>query len=337
MENQFKLLHRLSGFAVFLALVVITLGAWVRLSDAGLGCPDWPGCYGLITWPSEDSEIQQAESIFPDSTVEVEKAWKEVIHRYFAGTLGILVVILAWLTWRSKEYYPNVPTRLAFAIIPVIVLQALFGMWTVTLKLLPWVVTTHLLGGMLMISLLFWLRRTIAAANPNVPQLPAVSNLRPLALTALVILTGQIFLGGWVSSNYAALACLDFPQCQQQWWPATDFNAGFKIWREIGVDYEGGILDQAARNAIHITHRIGALVAALVIGWCGLRFLLTATVHRVGILILSLLTLQIILGVNNIVHKLPLINAVAHNGVAAILLLAILNALWHTRALPADY
>ncbi len=318
--------------ALLLALIVIVLGAWVRLSDAGLGCPDWPGCYGHLTWPTVDSEITTAEQNYPDRPVDTEKAWKEVIHRYFAGALGLLVFTLAWMHWRVRKHFPALPLTPALLLIPLIILQALFGMWTVTLKLLPWVVTTHLLGGMLTFALLFWVNRNINHAlqiSSGLARQTYQYKNHPWLVISLVILSIQIFLGGWTSSNYSALACLDFPTCQQQWWPQTNFSEAFTLWREIGVDYEGGVLDQSARNAIHISHRIGALVALVVIGFTAIRLMAFPGTRGQGKIIMLLLGIQAVLGVQNVLLKLPLINAVAHNGVAALLLVALVHAIWH--------
>ncbi len=334
MNNLYTLLRRISVIAVGFALVVIMLGAWVRLSDAGLGCPDWPACYGHITWPVHDHEIERAAANFPQRPVQVHKAWKEVLHRYFAGVLGLIVLTLAALNWKLRKHYPDLPIKLSLLLVLVITIQAAFGMWTVTLQLLPWVVTTHLLGGMATAALLFWQARRIRAAGQTASPSPSrntVPSLRPWVLAALLMLLLQIALGGWVSSNYAALACIDLPTCQQQWWPQTDFVEGFTIWREIGIDYEGGVLDQAARNAIHISHRIGAMLAFVIITAMSIQLLRNPITRFAGSLAGLLLLVQIVLGINNIVLLLPLWNAVAHNGVAALLLLAIVNALWRTR------
>lgn len=338
--KQLKLLQRLCAITLLLAFVVIVLGAWVRLSDAGLGCPDWPGCYGHITWPEQANEIAKAELSFPERPVEIDKAWKEVIHRYFAGTLGLMVLIIAILNWRLRREFSGLPIKPSLLLLPLIVIQALFGMWTVTLKLLPWVVTTHLIGGMLTFSLLYWVNRCVwhdarrirsdeSAFEYQTPQaLKTYRSLRTGVTIGLMILFGQIFLGGWTSSNYAALACLDFPTCQQQWWPATNFSEAFTLWREIGVNYEGGLLDQSARNAIHITHRIGALVTAIVLSLCAWQLWRQSSTQRTGLYLGGLLIIQITLGIQNVLLKLPLINAVAHNGVAALLLATLVNALW---------
>ncbi len=361
MQRQYKILRWLSVVAVGFVLVVIMLGAWVRLSDAGLGCPDWPACYGHITWPTKADEIERATANYPERPVEVAKAWKEVIHRYFAGALGLIVLALAWLNWRLRKHYRDLPLQLSLLLLVVIMVQATFGMWTVTLQLLPWVVTTHLLGGMTTAALLFWHARRVRAAQPveavhepaeagvqalqpgdkhyRVSHLGTAPKLRPWVLAGLLVLLAQIALGGWVSSNYAALACTDLPTCQQQWWPDTNFAEGFRIAREIGIDYEGGVLDQAARNAIHISHRIGALVAFVIIAGMVIMLLRNPITRSAGALVGLLLLVQITLGINNVVLLLPLWNAVAHNGAAALLLLAVVNALWRTRdvtnAIPA--
>ncbi len=309
-----KLLRSLTIISALLALLVVLLGAWVRLSHAGLGCPDWPGCYGEVTWPDTSAEISDANQAYPDRPVSVTKAWKEMLHRYVAGSLMLLVYLTALLTWRRRQQMPGA-FPLAMGIALLITLQAAFGMWTVTLKLLPLVVTAHLMGGMATFSLLVW--QALRINQPHRPKLP--DPLRGPLVVGLILLLLQIALGGWTSSNYAALACTDFPTCNGQWVPDTGFAEGFALNREIGVDYEGGVLDYTARAAIHTAHRIGAVVVTVwMLVLCGLLLMQRRVA---GALMLgSALTLQVGLGITNVLGSLPLPVAVSHNGGAAIFL-----------------
>ena len=315
------LIGRLAAVAAVLALCVIVLGAWVRLSDAGLGCPDWPGCYGHLDVPRDGTEVDAANAGWPDRPVDTAKAWKEMVHRYFAGALGLLILAIAAIAWRRRPRGTRVALPLLLA--ALVVFQALLGMWTVTLLLKPLIVLAHLLGGMALLALLAWLALGHAR---ELPLLPHPQGLRRFTALALGVLVLQIALGGWTSSNYAAVACPDLPTCQGQWWPPMDFASAFVPWHGLGIDYEGGILDSPARTAIHMTHRIGAVVTALVIG--ALALLCLRRVHdrnlrRAGAVLLALLLLQLGLGIANIVWLLPLPVATAHNGGAAILLAAL--------------
>lgn len=314
--------HRLTIAAAVVAFAVIVLGAWVRLSHAGLGCPDWPGCYGHLDWPSAGHEIEQANRAFPERPVETHKAWREMVHRYLAGLLVMLVVTINILAWKgrpeTRRFRPP-----AAGVLTLILFQAALGMWTVTLKLLPVVVMGHLLGGLATFSLLAWLAFRSGRSAPYSPGLP-MRRLRPWIGAGLLILIIQIALGGWTSANYAALACPDFPTCHGKLLPETDFREGFTLWREIGVDYEGGILDLRARNAIHLAHRIGAVITFCLLLFVAIRLFRTPAAQRGGIVLLALLLAQVTLGVFNIVLHLPLANAVAHNGVAALLLLQLI-------------
>jgi len=316
--------HRLALVATVLALCVLVLGAYVRLSHAGLGCPDWPGCYGLLSVPQTETAIAQASEAYPERPVNAAKAWKEMIHRYFAGTLGLLVLGLAVLAWRHRDLSGQ-PVALPGFLLVLVIFQALLGMWTVTLLLKPAVVTSHLLGGMATLALLLWLTlRTGTSLRAS--HVGAVGNLRPLALVALVVAVAQIALGGWTSANYAALACYDFPTCQGQWWPPTDFGEAFTLWRQLGVDYEGGLLGTDARVTIHLTHRLGALVTVLVVGLLAVRMMLNGQdglTRNLGILVAGVLLAQVGLGIANVVLSLPLPVATAHNAVGALLLLTL--------------
>jgi cytochrome c oxidase assembly protein subunit 15 len=315
-------LHRLALIAAIVAFSVIVLGAFVRLSDAGLGCPDWPGCYGQLTWPVESGELQVASQAFPDRPVETGKAWKEMVHRYLAGTLVLLVLAINILAWRSPGRQQGV-RKLAAVLLILILFQAALGMWTVTLKLLPVIVMGHLMGGLATFGLLLWL--TWKTRDENQPAAGAtILQLRPMILLGLAVLLVQLALGGWTSANYSALACPDFPACQGQMWPDANYGDAFVLWREVGVDYEGGVLDLRSRVAIHMAHRIGALVTFILLGMLSIRLLRSNDCRRDGMLLGALLLAQVALGIQNVVLQLPLINAVAHNGIGALLLAAML-------------
>jgi len=317
---------RLALFATLLALIVVLLGAYTRLTHAGLGCPDWPGCYGFISVPKSEAQLAHAELHFPDTPVEAHKGWNEMVHRYFAGTLGLLIVLLAARAW-THRHYPGQPLKLPLFLLTVVFAQAAFGMWTVTLKLWPQVVTAHLLGGFATLSLLFLLTLRLSGV---LPALIVPRRLQHWATAGLVLVIGQIALGGWVSSNYAAVACLDLPTCHGQWWPAADFANGFHLTQHIGPNYLGGQLDSDARTAIHLTHRLGALLVTLVL--LGLAWQLRQVgMTRLAGLVLVALAAQITLGVSNVLLHLPLLVAVAHNAGGAVLLLSMVLVNYHAR------
>jgi heme a synthase len=325
-----KIFTNMVRVATILAFIVVVLGAYVRLSDAGLGCPDWPGCYGRILVPQEDQDIAR---LYPNRPLEHTKAWKEMFHRYAAGLLGLVILFITALSWKYRNISgPNVfiPTLLLL----LVIFQSLLGMWTVTLLLKPVVVMAHLLGGMTLLALLFWLLQEQVNDNSNVVDINS-TRLFPWAIAGLCILTIQISLGGWTSANYAALACPDFPVCQGSWWPSMDFISGFTLWHGIGIDYEGGILDANARTAIHMMHRLGAVLALLVIGAVSIRAITDNNrgIMHLGIILLLLLLGQILLGIANVLLRLPLPVAVAHNGMAALLLLDLI-ALLHRSTRP---
>jgi cytochrome c oxidase assembly protein subunit 15 len=298
--------------ALYVALVVVPLGAYVRLSDAGLGCPDWPGCYGkLVGVPEHPDEHAAAAQAFPGKPVEAGKAWKEMIHRYVAGALGLLVFAAGILAWRRRPL-----SSAALAI--VIVCQALLGMWTVTLLLKPAIVTAHLLGGMTVVALLTLLAMKGADGWSRRAAPPGAAGLAKLALVLLVV---QIALGGWVSSNYAGLACQDFPTCQGAWLPDMDFRHGLTMLRELGYTGDGALLPLAALTAVHWLHRLGALLVFLVLGALVLRLRSARAWHPWAFVLAALGLLQLGLGIANVLLSLPLPLAVAHNFGAALLLL----------------
>jgi len=320
-----KTILNLARIATVLALIVIVLGAYVRLSDAGLGCPDWPGCYGNIIVPEQVDAKNEHLSVRP---LEHAKAWKEMVHRYVASTLGFLILIMAFLAW-TKPALTNLRGFVSVLLVMVI-FQGMLGMWTVTLLLKPVIVMSHLLGGLTILSLLYWTvlrqqsRQGVFISDGN-------KKLLPVVVTGIIVLILQISLGGWTSSNYAALACPDFPTCQGVWWPNMDFNEGFILWRGLGIDYEGGVLHGAARTAIHMAHRMGAIIAFFTIFYVAIQAIRSGMkyLRLTGIVALVLLLTQVSLGIANIKLHLPLAVAVAHNGVAALLLLSLITLLHH--------
>lgn len=312
---------RLSIGAAILALCVVVLGAYVRLSDAGLGCPDWPGCYGTLTVPQSEAAIHKAQATFPHSTVETGKAWKEMAHRYLAGTLGLAVLVLFVLGWRSKntiKVSPLLPT----ALLMIIAFQAALGMWTVTMLLKPAIVSAHLIGGMTTLALLVWIADRHwgnFSQTTSVPSTLVPSTLTLLVRGALVVLFAQIFLGGWTSTNYAALACTDFPTCHGVWMPDMDFRDAFHLVRELGQSANGGNLALPALTAIQWIHRIGALVTFVYLGTLAILLLRLPAFKKIAWLLLCVLITQICIGIGNLIMHLPLVLAVAHNLGAALL------------------
>ena len=372
--------HRLAWFAMIMTASTILFGAFVRLSDAGLSCPDWPTCYGQATWPQHVEETigHPAAEIRP---LETHKAWREQVHRFLAGALGIEILTLALLATRRRRLgstavvtacalvAAGIPlymtgwhatasilaltgevilliaafrwsnsdlARAAVLTLAVVIFQALLGMWTVTWLLKPIVVMGHLLGGMLMFAMLAWMAWRATHLPITLAEAPKLKWLLRIGIT---VLTAQIALGGWVSANYAALACgggslsLDnFPRCANQWWPQQNFAEGFTLWRGIGVDYEGGILDGASRIAIQMGHRMFAIVVALYLVWLGIRLFRTPSMRGWAVTLVVALVAQISLGIANVKMALPLPVAVLHNGGAVVLLFVMVSLLARLRA-----
>ena len=319
------LFARLSLAASILAFCVVVLGAFVRLSDAGLGCPDWPGCYGQITVPEHHTDVTSANQAYPDRPVEAAKAWKEMIHRYFAGVLGLLILALAISAWKQREDRQQ-QLAVPLSLVALVIFQAILGMWTVTLLLKPVIVMAHLLGGLSILALLWWtmLQHTGRLASNRVLN----DSYKRWALIGLVIVLIQITLGGWTSANYAAVICPDFPTCQGRWMPPMDFGNGFTLWRGLGVDYEGGVLTNDARVAIHVTHRIGAVVTFVYLLWLGIRLMRASaekSTRRIAKAIIAAVCAQFLFGIGNVMLGLPLLVAVAHNAMAAVLLLSLVS------------
>lgn len=322
------LVRTLVSAALLLCLCVVVMGAYVRLSSAGLGCPDWPGCYGHLTPAGAAADTHVLSSPMAGRPLEVGKAWREMLHRYAAGTLGLLILALVFMGI-SRRRDRVLPLRYVTSLLAIVLAQGLLGMLTVTWQLKPLVVTLHLLLGFTTLSLLWWLFLSLperAAWRRPAPLDAAgtVARARLLALIALLALGVQIALGGWTSSNYAALACPDFPACQAQWWPAGDYRAAFDLRGAPGRSYEGGVLDAPARIAIQFTHRAAALIITLVLLSAALAALRLRQkfARRAAGLVLAALTLQLIIGMSMVLRGFPLALATAHSAGAALLLMA---------------
>ncbi|MDO6566836.1 COX15/CtaA family protein [Alteromonas sp. 1_MG-2023] len=371
-------MKKLVLFSLFLAAVVIILGAYTRLTDAGLGCPDWPGCYGNLTVPLSDAKVVAANTAFPERPVEVHKAWNEMIHRYFAGALGLCILAIAIIAF--KQRHQGTPVKLPLLLLVLVIFQAALGMWTVTLNLLPVVVMGHLLGGFTVLSCLFLLylrlrkhskvmqtnglktsehERAFAGqtasgfCGPNdtsetasvstysstttglsnsvsVSTLGKSSKLTRLAFVGIVILVGQIALGGWTSANYAALACTDMPICEPGWQQRLDFSGAYSV--PEAENYEFGAHNYGERATMHIVHRFGAAITFIYLTVLAFTWLRSSTlppsVKKGCVLMLAVLCAQVALGLSNVLFSLPLFIAVSHNAVAAILLLTLIWLTW---------
>ena len=297
------------------------LGAYTRLVDAGLGCPDWPGCYGGFGAPGSAAEVARAEAAYPDAPVDTAKAWTEMVHRYAATALGVLILAIMAATLRA-----GLPWRLPLALVVLVVAQGAFGAWTVTLKLWPQVVTVHLLGGFATLALLWLL-----ASSMRPPSWRPSRRVRGPAALALAAVVAQVALGGWLTANYAGLACPDFPKCHGAWIPAMNIGEGFDIAQTVGPNYLGGLLSGDARVAIHVVHRVGALVVLAAVGWLAWR-----VGHRRSAWLLGgVLIAQFGFGAANVLLALPLPVAVLHNAGAAALLLVVVavnQAAWRRPA-----
>ena len=373
-----KIIPYLAVLAAVFAFGLVMFGAFVRLSNAGLSCPDWPTCYGKATWPHHEQAVAAANAAFPDRPYEASKAWREQVHRMLAGTLGVLVLLLALLSARrdrtvmlaiivsavfaaagvalylhgERDWSSGLallaillPTAGAFWLreraaqkmsvlaLAVIIFQAMLGMWTVTLLLKPIVVMGHLLGGITTFGLLAYAALRCHGFGSRDDRFAV---LRRWVVLGIVLLACQIALGGWTSANYAALACgTDFPTCLGQWAPPTDFHQGFVLWREVGVNYEGGVLDMAARSAIQIAHRIGAVVVFCYLMWLAWR-LARSGFRAGGIAVAVALIVQVLLGISNVHFGLPLPVATLHNGGAALLLFTLLANFARLQSWHAD-
>ncbi len=321
--NSLRWFRRAARLGAVLAIIVVVVGAWVRLTNAGLGCPDWPGCYGHVHPAQVDAAAANSDAAYAVRSFNYQKAMHEMVHRYIAGALLLVVLGLAGVAyWNRRD--PAQPRVLPFVVLAVVLVQAALGAYTVTLLVVPLVVTLHLVGGLTTLALLWWLSLTPARRDVKAAERP----VRRLALAAFAALLLQILLGGWTSTNYAAVACPDFPTCQGAWAPHTDFHNAFVLWRGLGIDYEGGVLATPARTAIHLSHRLGAvlagvlLVALAVTGW---RRAQTAGVRLAAAAVGAAVLLQWLIGMNLVWRGFPLALGTAHNAGAVLLLLATLT------------
>jgi len=318
--------RKLVWVTLFLTFDLILFGAFTRLTDSGLGCPDWPGCFGQANPLQAHADITAAEAALPTGPVTVVKAWIEMLHRYFAMAIGVLVIALTTIAWRKRllsrgrgiGLSPLFPTGLLI----FLCLQGAFGAWTVTLKLQPVIVTLHLLLGMTLLALLAWLG---ARCSEHASVAPAAAPLSRPAAFAVALLTLLIALGGWVSSNYAGLACTDIPLCQGTWLPTMDFANGFTLWRDLGKTSSGDYLPFAALTAIHWTHRTFAVLVAAFVAWLALRARRVMDLRQTARWLLIAIALQLSTGIASVWLRLPLVLAVAHNGGAALLLLLLIR------------
>lgn len=321
-------LTRIAVIGVLLTGIVVALGAWTRLVDAGLGCPDWPGCYGSITVPLSERAIARASELYPEQPLVAAKAWPEMIHRHFAKAIGLLCVIMAVLALRARRE-PEMPLKHAVFLLALVCLQGAFGAWTVTMKLFPPVVTGHLLLGFTTFTTLFLLALRLSPFLRASGQ-AAMRGLMPLVLLSLVVVIMQIALGGWTASNYAATMCTALPVCEGGWTQVLDWQEAFTIHTYAGTTYEfAPHLDAAAKVTIHVAHRIGAWITLGVVGLLALLLWWRAgseRYRRFALMLGGVLLLQVLLGISNVVFHLPLAVAVAHNFVA-LLLVQVLVAL----------
>jgi cytochrome c oxidase assembly protein subunit 15 len=322
--------RKLLLLAPLLTIIVVVVGAYTRLTDSGLGCPDWPGCYGQLTAPDTAAEIARASERFPGAEIDPFKGWVEMIHRYLAMSLGLLILGIAVIAWRNRLRQAASAVRLpgsdahwlGTGLLLLLLVQAMLGKFTVTLLLKPGVVTLHLLGGMLILSVLF--RMAIGEfVDRGRVAVDRAARLVPWAAGGIVLLIGQIILGGWVSTNYAALTCLDFPTCHGTFLPPMDFQHGFHVLRELGEAPDGSPLSHESLNAIQWAHRLGALVITAYLGMLGLLALRIPGVSVAAASMLLLLVAQVTIGILNVVWLLPLWLATLHNFGAALLLCSV--------------
>ena len=320
-------ISKLSFVGALFTLIVISLGAWVRLTDAGLGCPDWPGCYGLLTTPDTVDELAKAREYYPNADVDVGKAWREMLHRYMAGLLGLYVFFITYVSIKYSKRSYTLPVLISI----LIIIQAIMGMLTVTMLVKPTIVTTHLFFGMLTATLLFINSLKYSNISMSSEKIPAIALI--IITITWVFLIIQILLGGWTSTNYASLACTDFPKCLDQWYPKEMiFNEAFNVINLPDVNYEGGILAYGAKVAIHYSHRITALILTFVfISALYVVFKLNKHSLLKKLMSISIIffILQVILGISNVAYSLPLNIAVWHTMNAAILMALISSALYY--------
>jgi len=336
-----KILNRIALIATLFAGVVVMLGAWTRLVDAGLGCPDWPGCYGFLTVPETPEKIALAEARFPEAPVESHKGWPEMIHRYFASSLGLIIIVMTVIAWKAsrRNTSESIPLGHVVGLLALVICQGMFGMWTVTLKLWPQVVSAHLLGGFATLSLLFLLVLRTRQWRPVSGSYPTkdMKALVRLAMVGLVMVIAQIFLGAWTAANYAAVACgTEFPGCHGSLWPPMDLKEGFNFFQTIGPNYLGGLIENDARAGIHYMHRLGALLLTFYMCFMVFKVLRSDAASEIAVrtavyLVALTLIVQLTLGISNVIWLVPLPVAVAHNAVGALLLISVVNLLFQLK------
>ncbi|WP_432697585.1 COX15/CtaA family protein [Marinobacterium sp. YM272] len=312
---------RLINISVGLALIVVLLGGWTRLNDAGLGCPDWPACYGHFVLPPAHQIEERILINFPGHAVDLRKGWLEMVHRYAASLLGLMILVQAVLALRNRRQ-DGYPWLLSCGLLMLVSVQGLFGMWTVTLKLVPWVVTLHLLGGLTTLALLVRLRQRLRALQERPRQFGHRAD--PAVVILLSVLFFQLALGGWTSSNYAGWACDDWFVCHQGGGVAYDFATGMNPVVPLGPNYEGGLLPAEARAAIQISHRFGALLFVLALVAATLRLRSQLALRPWLVLVWGVTAAQVLLGIFNVIFQLPLALATAHHAVAVLLLLSVM-------------
>jgi heme a synthase len=332
-------LQALTLLTLFLTFDLVLFGAFTRLTDSGLGCPDWPGCYGHASPTGAQVQIAAAQSIMPTGPVTHGKAWVEMVHRYLATAVGVLILVLAVASWLARQrstaqsgaLNPWWPTLTLIWV----AIQGAFGALTVTMKLFPAIVTLHLMGGLVLLALLCLQAVHYAQQHSPAPVASVSPGLRRLlGITSLLLLV-QIALGAWVSTNYAVLACSEFPMCQASWWPEMNFSEGFALWRELGMTPDGQLISFAALTAIHYVHRLMAYAVLLLLALLAWRMRAVEIWHRPARALAVLLALQFLSGLSNVVLGWPLLAAVLHTGGAAALVVVLTWAMALLRQRPA--
>lgn len=330
-RSGYSLFQKLNWVVVFMTFDLIVFGAFTRLTDSGLGCPDWPGCYGTSTPFHALGDIQQAESALPTGPVTVMKAWIEMIHRYLAMTVGALILLQVGIAFSKLKSIGRIPFIASLGLLLLVCIQGAFGAWTVTLKLQPIIVTIHLILALVLFACLTaYAQQTWEEARSSVRTL----RIRPLPalfiVISLLILFMQVFLGAWVSTNYAVLACPDFPTCLGSAWPETNWAEGFSLWRELGLNAQGEFISPVALQTIHWAHRVFAVLVLFCLGFLGVKAYglstpATPILKRFAILLIALLLLQVITGISNVIFQWPLLAALLHTAGSAALVFCLVR------------